>query len=57
MNCPKCGYSINAGRELARLNKGKTKVLTDDERERRRERLKVNRAKRWPVKPQTVGGS
>lgn len=50
MNCPKCGYSINPGKELARMGAGKPRVLSEAEKQRRRDKLNAARLKRWPVK-------
>jgi hypothetical protein len=40
MNCPKCGFVINAGSELARLGKGVKKSLTEEDRARRSKLMK-----------------
>ncbi len=46
-----------AAQSLGRLGKGKAKTLTSEERERRRDQMRVNRAKRWPVKGENVEGA
>ena len=46
MNCPKCGFIINAGSELARLGKGVKKSFSKAERLRRSELMKRIRQNR-----------
>lgn len=50
MNCPKCGFQINPGKELSRLAAGKPRTLSEAERQRRRENLTRARLKRWAGK-------
>jgi len=46
--CPKCGAPLNPAALLGTMNAGKNKKVSTAESERRRKRLAVARANRWP---------